>query len=184
MSTRTLKKGFTLIEVMVVLSILAIIAVLAYNFFGGTMKEATLTQNAAKIADDMRVLDDGYAKHYLDASAYPANYDELVTDGVLKAKPTPPKSSLETAFAAEVYTLDTTGYTMVGTAAKEHVALLKGVTDDVCKEVNNRYSDLGAAILTYANAAAVTGANTQKTIFCYDDTALAANVVVKLLVSN
>ena len=39
-STEHRKKmqGFTLIEVMVVLSILALVAILAYSFFGNTMK--------------------------------------------------------------------------------------------------------------------------------------------------
>ncbi len=51
-------RAFTLIEVMVVLSILALIAILAYNFFGSTMKEATVSQAATKIYNDLRVISD------------------------------------------------------------------------------------------------------------------------------
>ena len=85
-------KGFTLIEVMVVLSILAIIAILAYNFFGSTMKEATLKQQVTKLYNDLRTFDDAAALYFTKNGSHPANIDALVSAGIIKAIPAPPSS--------------------------------------------------------------------------------------------
>lgn len=163
-----MKKGFTLIEVMVVLSVLAIIAILAYNFFGGTMKEATVTQAAAKIADDMRVLDDGWNKYYIDNSAEPANIAALVTAGTLKAVPSPPSNGV--AEAATVYVAADAVHTMSGTTSNDTLIYLDGVTADVCTEVNERYTDLGATVPDYTTAtfnALNTNTGPRKNIMCF-----------------
>lgn len=99
-------KGFTLIEVMVVLSILAIIAILAYNFFGNTMKEARLKQQVTKYLNDMRILTDAQEMHFLKFGDYTTEEgneptgagSELVADGILKAVPTP-AAAVTTSFA-------------------------------------------------------------------------------------
>lgn len=91
------KKGFTLIEVMVVLSILAIIAILAYNFFGGTMKEAQLSQKVTKVMRDMQVISDAWEQWSMDNGNYtsePSNaWVTLVSDGYLRSWPTPPSGT-------------------------------------------------------------------------------------------
>lgn len=86
-----MKKAFTLIEVMVVLSILAIIAILAYNFFGGTMKDANSKQAITKIYNDLRVIDDAVSKYEIDNGTLPPDLNTLVTSGIIKAIPQPPQ---------------------------------------------------------------------------------------------
>lgn len=82
-------RAFTLIEVMVVLSILAIIAILAYNFFGNTMKEASIKQATTKVYNDLRVMADAVEMYKIKNGVYPPHYQmgDLVTDGQLKARP-------------------------------------------------------------------------------------------------
>lgn len=86
------KRAFTLIEVMVVLGILAIIAILAYNFFGGTMKEAKQKQQLTKTYNDLRVLADAYDLAFIKSGGYPG-VDEFpistpLSEGVIKSIPT------------------------------------------------------------------------------------------------
>lgn len=82
-------KGFTLIEVMVVLSILALIAILAYNFFGSTMKEAQIKQKTTQIFNDLRVVSDACELFYNKTGSWPTDVDgnDLVNAGIIKAMP-------------------------------------------------------------------------------------------------
>lgn len=83
------KRGFTLIEVMVVLSILALIAVLAYSFFGSSMREAKLSQAATKMYNDFRVINDAVERYEMETGSWPADVAALVSAGYLKAVPQP-----------------------------------------------------------------------------------------------
>lgn len=89
-------KAFTLIEVMVVLSILAIIAILAYNFFGGTMRDASMKQAATQLYRALQTIDDGATLEEIKTGQTWASYDleDLVTAGHIKSVPTPPSASI------------------------------------------------------------------------------------------
>ncbi len=129
--------AFTLIEVMVVLSILAIIAILAYNFFGSTMKEAKLTQASVQYYEGFRVISDAVEKYYLDNAALPANAAALVSSGILKALPTPPAGAYGGGSASFVYN---TGYdNMDSIGADDDVIWFDGVNEDVCLEFSKKY---------------------------------------------
>lgn len=146
--------AFTLIEVMVVLSILAIIAILAYNFFGSTMKEGKLTQASVQYFEGFRVISDAVEKYYLDTGALPVNAAALVSSGTLKALPTPPTGtygggSTDFGYIPGYDDMDSVG-------ASDDTIYFDGVNEDVCLEFSKRYGvgpDSGAgtgAIWDYA----------------------------------
>lgn len=81
-----LKRGFTLIEMMVVMAVVALLLSIAVPRYFGSLersKEAALRQNLAVVRD---VLD----KFYTDQGRYPENLDELVEKKYLRALPVDP----------------------------------------------------------------------------------------------
>src|SRR5262245_4808201 len=80
------KKGFTLVELMVVLTVIALLLSVVVPDYIGRMKrseEAVLQQNLALMRD---ALD----KHYADAGKYPTSIDELVSKRYLRTIPSDP----------------------------------------------------------------------------------------------
>ena len=141
------KKAFTLIEVMVVLSILAIIAILAYNFFGGTMKEAKLKQQVTKIYNDMRTISDAMELMMIKEPSQVGNGNKtttLVANGYLKSLPTMDDSAcFGSCNAYQAYYLydDMDGN---GATNKDGAVELYRVTEEICDAVNAQYSGLTA----------------------------------------
>jgi prepilin-type N-terminal cleavage/methylation domain-containing protein len=147
------KNAFTLIEVMVVLSILAIIAILAYNFFGSTMKEAVRKQRVTKIYNDLRTLSNAYEMYEVQEGVPPfadlATYPDIMTAGLLKAVPTTivPQTGPTNSYYFR------SDINFVGpTAATDHVIAYavsqagSGIgleTNEICKDFNDRYSTQG-----------------------------------------
>lgn len=135
-------KGFTLIEVMVVLSILAIIAILAYNFFGSTMKEAKDSQAATKLYNDMRTIADGLDLYVNKNGAYPPDRGDeslLVSTGILKSLPTLVK--LPGAPVNDDYEWFPAYDNMDGIGANDDtLTTYTNMTLDVCAEFNRRYA--------------------------------------------
>lgn len=145
-------RAFTLIEVMVVLSILALIAILAYNFFGGVMKEATLKQQVTKVYNDLRILSDATAKYEMDngsVGAIDTSIGTLVTAGIIKSLPTTPVAILTSGNESEVYDFRE-DYDCLGPASiqfennagcvQDDAFRLRYVTDEFCKAYNEAYS--------------------------------------------
>jgi prepilin-type N-terminal cleavage/methylation domain-containing protein len=159
-------RAFTLIEVMVVLSILAIIAILAYNFFGSTMKQAAVSSQATQIYRDMLAIDTAYNLAAMKTGAHwevsaPAvtpitNISTIIDDGGLRVVPTPPQN----AYDPDEYFTWGYEYGLLGnnvwdfggpSTAKDLTIALFGVTRDVCQELNTKYSSVGATMpTTYA----------------------------------
>jgi len=80
------KLGFTLIELMVVLSVIALLLSIVVPDYMGRAKraeEAALQQNLA-------VMRDALDKHYADAGRYPSNLEELVAKRYLRSIPKDP----------------------------------------------------------------------------------------------
>jgi type II secretion system protein G len=86
-------RGFTLLEMLAVVTILGIIAAIVVPRFANFTD--TSKANVAKhhIAQLQALVE----RHYIDASAFPANLAELVTDGYLDAVPTHPDTTKEYA---------------------------------------------------------------------------------------
>lgn len=85
------KSAFTLIEVMIVLSILSIIVILAYNFFGSTIKDASEKQLLLQTHNEMQAIAVAYEQYVIrygkemdSGLSYPAKMDLLVTEGLLR----------------------------------------------------------------------------------------------------
>ena len=80
------QKGFTLVELMVVIAILGVLAAIAIPKFG----DATATANTAKIQADLRTMDAAIVMYQAQNGADPANLDAL-KPGFIVEIPTVPK---------------------------------------------------------------------------------------------
>ena len=118
-----------------------IIAILAYNFFGGTMKEAKASQEATKYYNDGRVLTDAYDLYELKnpswnrslTSGWPSLAD-LVSGGYLKAAPTGANGGSYTRYM---------DYMDFGgpSASNEALVEMEGISDEACRLYNLKYSN-------------------------------------------
>lgn len=144
-------KAFTLIEVMVVLSILALIAILAYNYFGSTMKEAKLKHAATKLLSDMQTLEQAYLLYEAQTGTSPPTgfapvKTAILDSGILKAWPTP-DLSWKGADAGE--DPDYRAYNNyddfpTGAGATNDAAIIaRKLTKEVCLKAQELYTDLG-----------------------------------------
>lgn len=85
--------GFTLLEMLAVVTILGIIAAIVVPRFANFTDTAKTNVAKHHIAQLQAIVE----RHYIDASAFPADLDELVTDGYIDAVPTHPDSTKEYA---------------------------------------------------------------------------------------
>ena len=127
-------RAFTLIEVMVVLSILALIAILAYNFFGGTMKEASEKQAITKIFNDMRTLDDAYRLYQVKTGSTPSTRAVMVSSGVLKSEPNPDSNYITNY----IWDYQDSNYSLPTTALDDAI-WGSNIPAAICKSWNEKY---------------------------------------------
>ena len=88
-------KGFTLVELMVVLLIIGILVAIAIPIYNNTQANAREKSCQA----NLRTIDGAIAQYYSDKGEWPAGIEELVTDGYLKSAPECPTDG-------KAYTLD------------------------------------------------------------------------------
>lgn len=81
-----MKKGFTLVELMVVLTIIALLLSVVVPDYVGRVRHA----EEAVLKENLSVMRDALDKHYADAGRYPASLDELVAKRYLRAIPNDP----------------------------------------------------------------------------------------------
>lgn len=107
-------KGFTLVELMVVIAILGILAAMAIPKFN----EATATSKDAKLKADLRTVDGVIMQYYAVNNSYPttANHKTQLVPNYLAAWPK------DTAGNDLVYEIVTGGYTLKGAAISTTVA--------------------------------------------------------------
>ena len=94
------KKGFTLLELMIVISIISILVTLAQPMFRTAVKkskEAALRENLFNIRN---VLD----QYYADNGSYPSSLDDLVTKGYIRSIPVDPITRANDTWRLEFYT--------------------------------------------------------------------------------
>jgi prepilin-type N-terminal cleavage/methylation domain-containing protein len=167
--------GFTLLEVIIALTLLALITAIGFNFFGNPMKTATVTNSAVHIIDNLKVIGDGFDKYYIEHTEIPSAWEvtrsdedevalnTIIAEGILKARPLPPsnaKKSSYTGFYKYLITYDDIVFPSMGigeTADADWTVSLTGVTDDVCREVNKRYLNAAADSPIPLNTDGVTG---------------------------
>lgn len=91
MKLRTLKKkkkGFTLLELLVVLAILAILIAIAIPVYKGQKEKAAITAHNANV----RVLETAVESYRQDKGKLPEDINELATGGYIKSVPKVPAS--------------------------------------------------------------------------------------------
>lgn len=125
------KKGFTLVEALIVIILIAIGAAIAFSFLGNPTREGRLTADVASIARDMSTVSEGWSKYFVTEGTYPADFAALVADGTLKA--VPPMAGTDLAIEDSADT-DTANY-----------AVSPVVAPDVCAAFNARYAGGAAA---------------------------------------
>lgn len=110
------RKGFTLIELMVSITIIGVITVIAVINFGGTNKKARDGRRMADL-EKIRV---ALELNRQEKGVYPAATSTLVTNGYLQAVPTDPKAGY-----SYVYTIGTS-YTYTLSAQMENLGSTNG----------------------------------------------------------
>lgn len=80
------KKGFTLVELMVVLTILALLLSIVVPDYVGRVHRA----EEAVLKENLVLMRDALDKHYADAGKYPTNLEELVAKRYLRSIPKDP----------------------------------------------------------------------------------------------
>ena len=110
------RKGFTLVELLVVVAIIGILAAIAVPRF----TDASNSAKVAKIQADLRTIDSAIAIYYAKNNAYPSATDIVdATKGTLNTFPTPPTGAVTTVPATApttlVYVINRTG-TLTGRA--------------------------------------------------------------------
>lgn len=152
-------RAFTLIEVMVVLSILAIIAILAYNFFGSTMREAAIKQQATNLRKQIQTMENAFLEYVRKTGdirpSNPTFDSEVISLGILKEIPKP-DLAIKTDPADSACPIanapgGTRGWTLYyfdfyGGSGEEVMTHIYCVNDEVCKAYNEMYTTLGATI--------------------------------------
>lgn len=153
------KNAFTLIEVMVVLSVLAMVAVLAYNFFGSVIKDAKDTQAAASLANDMKNFEFAYSELVRTNGADPANNtinSAAVAAGIIKAGIKPDRSIYRPT-CASAWSAISSGYwsgaatNYAASPAIDYHVSMECIPESVCKKFNELYTTVGATIPINAN---------------------------------
>ena len=80
------QRGFTLLELMIVVGIIAIIASLALPYYRGAKKKA----QEAVLKEDLWILRDLIDQYFADKGRYPSDLETLVAEGYLKDIPKDP----------------------------------------------------------------------------------------------
>ena len=131
------QKGFTLVELMVVIAILGILAAIAIPKFG----DATATANTAKIQADLRTIDAAIVMYQAQRGSDPtgigaagdaATATTLMGAGLLVEPPTPPKGNCFIGKSTSDPVPDTTKYDL---------ETVKGTLRAVCGKGTGNTSD-------------------------------------------
>jgi general secretion pathway protein G len=86
LKNRSQQSGFTLIELMVVMSIIAILAVLAIPYFKGAIQHA----REAALKEDLHVMRVAIDSYTADKQKAPQTLDDLIQDGYIRSIPEDP----------------------------------------------------------------------------------------------
>jgi general secretion pathway protein G len=105
---KQVQKGFTLIELMIVMAIIGILALMAIPRFSGALRSA----REAVLKEDLHTMRDAIDSYTMDKQKAPQSLDDLITDGYLREIPQDPmthsKDTWVTDTSDAMYSLDQT----------------------------------------------------------------------------
>ena len=108
MRNRRTQSGFTLIELIIVMTIIAILATLAVPYFAGAIKHA----REAVLREDLQTMRMAIDSYTMDKQKAPQSLDDLVQEGYLRAIPEDPmthsKDTWVTDTSDAMYSIDET----------------------------------------------------------------------------
>ncbi len=93
------KKGFTLLELMIVVAIIGILATLAQPMF----KAAVLKSKEAALKEDLFNIRNVLDQYYADNGKYPDSLEDLVTKGYMRGIPVDPFTGASDSWKLEFY---------------------------------------------------------------------------------
>lgn len=146
------QKGFTLVEMLIVLVLIGLAVAMMVGIFGSPFANASIDSTATRVIDDLRSIEAAAQADKTQKASTPADLAALVTDGYLKITPTAPP-----VLPNSTYTMATGTYK----GATDTIATLDKVNDDICKAINK------AAYGATANAAIPAAVDSGKNIQCY-----------------
>jgi prepilin-type N-terminal cleavage/methylation domain-containing protein len=135
--------GFTLIELIVVITLIGIVVAALVGILGNPLRDASVDGATSKIADHLRSISGGADHFFSRTTVEVTTMAELTTgaNATLRMSPVPPPFARSAArTGAYGYSLDTTTYTQWRTPATDTVAVLAGLTDAVCRRLNEQFA--------------------------------------------
>lgn len=115
------RRGFTLLEMLVVIALAGIILAVVLSSLGKVGTEAKASGEATKIMNEARSIADAQLRYFMDYGSYAGDPGTLVPD-YLKALP-------------NGWTYDGTSNRGLGTDAVDHCMVFSGISLAVCQEI-------------------------------------------------
>lgn len=125
------KKGFTLIELIIVILAIAFILAIFVALFSKPLKQMSVGSAVEKVSNDMRQISDAWQRLYVEKGIATTNITDLKDQGVLSDIPLPPSRA-----KADNYN-GTFAYTIAQVDTNKYAIDLDGVSNDVCTEITN-----------------------------------------------
>ena len=138
------QKGFTLVEMLIVIALIALAAVIMFGVLGNSYGDASVKQSATKLGDDMRAVNDASQKYMVDkgseATALSGAGTALVDSGYMTMIPVAPSSA-----GATPYAWDTSTYKGWSNAANNDTVVKSTITSTpICQKINELFAGLAA----------------------------------------
>jgi prepilin-type N-terminal cleavage/methylation domain-containing protein len=146
--------GFTLVELLVVITIIGIVVATLIGIFGNPLQDASTRNAGSQVGNHLRSINDGANYFFARTTVRATTMADLTTgaNATLTTPPVPPSFARVQGHAGTyAYVINTTAYTQWRTAAADTVAVLEGLTDDVCRMFNEMYAG-SATIFTAVQA--------------------------------
>jgi prepilin-type N-terminal cleavage/methylation domain-containing protein len=148
------ESGFTLLEILVVITVIGIVIATLIGIFGNPLADATTRNAASQVSNHLRSISDGANYFFVRTTTRATTMAQLTTGAAatLTSPPVPPPHARSTAHTGTyAYALNTTTYTQWRTTAPDTVVVLEGLTDESCRTFNEMYAG-SATIFTAVQA--------------------------------